>query len=66
LQGETPGIAPKVEGRLGAAPTPPTPVEDPVWSGWDVLLIAILTFVVVLLLQLAAAKAAQLLWYPQL
>ena len=66
FQGETPVIAPNVEGSPGAAPTPPTPVEDPVWSGWDVLLIAILTFIVAALLQLASLKAAQLLWYPQL
>ena len=66
FQGENPVIAPNVEGSLGGAPAPTPPLEDPAWSGWDVLLIAILTFVVVLLLQLASAKAAQLLWYPQL
>jgi uncharacterized protein len=42
------------------------PVENPVWNGWDVLLTAALTFVLVFLLQLASAKAAQLLWYPRL
>ena len=42
----------------------PSPVENPVWSGWDVLLIAALTVVVVAVLQFGVAKAAQLLWYP--
>ena len=59
-------FAPNLEGSPGAAPTPPAPVENPVWSGWDVLLIAILTFVVMYLGQLASVKAAQVLWYPQL
>lgn len=34
------------------------------WSGWDVLLIAMLTFVVMIALQLGVAIAAQILWYP--
>jgi len=46
--------------------TVPKSSDDPVWSGWDVLLIAALTFVVVMVLQFAFAKAAQLLWYPRL
>lgn len=66
FQGETPVLAPNQQGSLGSAPAPPAPVEDPIWSGWDVLRIAILAFVVILLLQMASAKAAQLLWYPQL
>lgn len=44
----------------------PKSSDDPVWSGWDVLLIAALTFVVVMVLQFAFAKGAQLLWYPRL
>ena len=48
-----------------ATPVPTTPpIENPVWNGWDVLLIAALTFVVMVLLQLAVAKVAQWLWYP--
>ena len=63
-------IEPNREGSPGAAPPPPTPIptpiEDPVWNGWDVLLVAALTFVVVALLQLVSLKAVQWLWYPQL
>jgi uncharacterized protein len=44
--------------------TVPRPVENPVWSGWDVLLIAVLTFVVMVVLQVTEAKVAQVLWYP--
>ena len=43
----------------------PPPIENPVWSGWDVLLIAALTVVVMAVTQLGLAKAAQLLWYPR-
>lgn len=54
------------DGAVTVAPVPsaPPPVENPIWSGWDVLLIAVLTFVAMLVLQLAVAKAAQLLRYP--
>jgi CAAX protease family protein len=44
--------------------TASTPVKNPVWSGWDVLLIAVLTFVVMVVLQATEAKVAQVLWYP--
>ena len=47
------------------APSSRPPIENPVWSGWDVLLIAALTFVVMVVTQVAMAKAAQLLWYPR-
>jgi uncharacterized protein len=45
-------------------PTTPPPVEDPVWSGWDVLLIAVLTFVTMLVLQVAVIAGALWLVYP--
>jgi uncharacterized protein len=38
--------------------------ENPVWSGWDVLLIAALTFVFVVMLQFLVAKIAQIVWFP--
>jgi uncharacterized protein len=44
---------------------PPAPVENPVWSGWDVLAIAALTFVIMIVLQLAVLFAAHRLWYPR-
>jgi membrane protease YdiL (CAAX protease family) len=36
-----------------------------VWSGWDVLLIAVLTFVAMVVLQFVVAGAAQALMYPR-
>ncbi len=40
------------------------PVENPVWNGWDVVLIALLTFVAMVVLQLAVTLAARRLLYP--
>ncbi len=39
------------------------PVRDPVWSGWDVLLIAVLTFVAMVVLQITVILAAQVFLY---
>jgi uncharacterized protein len=47
----------------GLAPAPPP--RDPVWSGWDVLLIAALAFVSMLVLQIGVLFAAQRLLYPR-
>jgi membrane protease YdiL (CAAX protease family) len=44
--------------------TAPPPVENPVWNGWDVLLIAALTFVTMLVLQLLVIAGAMWLVYP--
>jgi len=49
---------------LSPAPSAPVPVENPVWNGWDVTLIAALTFFIVFVSQFALAKAAQVWWYP--
>ncbi len=49
---------------VSSNPAAPPPVENPVWNGWDVLLIAALTVVAILVLQVAVTKVAQLLWYP--
>ncbi len=46
------------------ATTGPSPVENPVWSGWDVLLIAGLTFVTMLVLQTLVIFGALWLVYP--
>jgi CAAX protease family protein len=46
------------------AALPPPPVENPVWNGWDVLLIAALTFVTMVVLQLGVVLAAHWLRYP--
>lgn len=51
---------------LGADTPPPVhrqPVENPPWSGWDVLQIALLTLVVVFLFLLAAVYVAHALVY---
>lgn len=57
-------LASTVAGASPVSITPP-PVEDPVWNGWDVLLLAVLTaalsFVIVPLLVVLAAK---LVAYP--
>jgi membrane protease YdiL (CAAX protease family) len=62
----TPFHTPDMWGVPEPRPNPPARIEDPVWNGWDVLLIAFLTFIVVTVLQFASAKAAQLLWYPRM
>ncbi len=50
------------------APTPPAPTpkagEDPVWSGWDVLVIAILTLGILFVVQLVIVLAARQFAYP--
>ncbi|MGB7584206.1 MAG: type II CAAX endopeptidase family protein, partial [Terriglobales bacterium] len=47
-------------------PLPPSPPvsENPVWSGWDVLQIALLTIASIVVLLLLSAFAAQRLLYP--
>jgi uncharacterized protein len=54
---------PFVSASLTPVPTAP-PIENPVWSGWDVLLIAVLTFVTTIVLQLVMPVVAMWLWYP--
>ena len=50
----------------GVAPisVAPPPVENPIWTGWDVLAIAALTFVTMVALQLAVLLAAHWWRYP--
>lgn len=64
VRGESPFPVPVTDGAPDTKPVPPTLIENPVWSGWDVLLIAALTLVVVFVLQVVTAKAAEVLWYP--
>ena len=47
---------------FAAASAPP--VENPVWNGWDVLLMTVLTLVTMLVLQLAVTVAARSFVYP--
>ena len=44
--------------------TTPPPVENPVWNGWDVLLIVGLTFVAILVLQFGLVLADEWLYHP--
>jgi len=57
--------APIVADSFVSADLTPPPPRDPVWSGWDVLLIAGLGFVSVLVLQLTVLVGAKLLIYPE-
>jgi membrane protease YdiL (CAAX protease family) len=70
INGETPESVPSAPGVFavaGTAPAPavPPPVENPVWNGWDVLLIAGLTVVTMIVLQLAVLLGAHWLWFSQ-
>jgi membrane protease YdiL (CAAX protease family) len=49
---------------VALVPTAPPPIENPVWNGWDVLLIAGLTVVTMVVFQLVVLLAAHFLWYP--
>jgi len=65
---ETPAVPSPLEpfasSNLTPAATAPTPVENPVWSGWDVLLVAFLTLVATVIVPLGIGSVAQLLFYP--
>jgi uncharacterized protein len=47
------------------SPLKPAPSENPVWSGWDVLQIALLTVVSIIIFLLVSAVGAQRLLYPR-
>jgi CAAX protease family protein len=57
-----PPVVVPVPSEFAAVAAPP--VRDPLWSGWDVLLIAGLTFVAMVVLQIAVMLVAQVFWYP--
>lgn len=59
-------VDPYTQPPLILSPIPSPPVRDPIWTGWDVLLIAVFTFVAMVVLQLGVAALAQVLWYPHL
>src|SRR5205823_5743728 len=42
----------------------PPPVENPVWNGWDVLLIAGLTLLTLFIVEFATVIGARLLFFP--
>ena len=57
-------LDPAASASIAPGPTGPPPVENPVWSGWDVLLIAGLTLVAMLVLQLLVIFGAVWFVYP--
>jgi uncharacterized protein len=42
----------------------PAPVENPIWNGWDVLLIAALTFLSMIVSQFGVTTLAHRFWFP--
>lgn len=58
---EPPALVPNPPDSFPVAIVPP--VRDPVWTGWDVLLIAVLTFVAMVVLQITVILAAQVFLY---
>jgi membrane protease YdiL (CAAX protease family) len=59
-------LAPDSAALTSLAPTPaPPPVENPPWTGWDVLAIAGLTVVTMLVLQVLVIVGALWLAYPR-
>ena len=55
--------APYISTSFPAPPVAPPPIENPVWSGWDVLLIVGLTFFTILVSQFAILFGAKYLFY---
>jgi len=55
--------SPGSSSEMAVAPPAP-PVENPVWNGWDVLVVAVLTFVTTLILPFVVAWIGQLTVYP--
>ncbi len=71
LNSETQLSAPLVTYSLPpveSTPTPPAPKagENPIWSGWDVLLIAALTLGILFIMQLVVVFGARRFAYPHL
>jgi len=64
LAADTLAPPPATSATFAPGPIPPPPVENPVWSGWDVLAITGLTVVSILVLQLAVLLVAQWFVYP--
>ena len=50
---------------LSPAPTTPPPVENPPWSGWDVLAVVGLTITTIFISQLALVYGAKYFLYPR-
>jgi membrane protease YdiL (CAAX protease family) len=62
-----PALAPgPAEPPLLASSDPPSPAENPPWSGWDVIKIAALTLAMIFVFVLIVMIGAQRLFYPKL
>jgi CAAX protease family protein len=59
-------LSPGQEPPPGPTPVPPRHGEDPPWSGWDVLGIALLTILAIVVFLFATTLAAQRLVFPSL
>jgi uncharacterized protein len=57
-------LANSEEAPAAIAPTHPAPVENPKWNGWDVLLIAALTFLSMIVSQFGVTTIAHRFWFP--
>ncbi|HEY6373043.1 MAG TPA: type II CAAX endopeptidase family protein [Candidatus Sulfotelmatobacter sp.] len=57
-------LGPNAAVTVAPVPAGPPPIENPIWSGWDVLLIAGLTLVATLVLQLLVIFGAVWFVYP--
>jgi membrane protease YdiL (CAAX protease family) len=63
-EAQTPPASVDLQPAPLSAPIISPPVENPVWSGWDVLAIAALTFVTLVLIELVIALGAMRYVYP--
>lgn len=61
----TPPDLPGPQPATPLSPPPPAPVENPVWSGWDVLLVAVLALITIVVVQIAVLLGAHFLFYPR-
>jgi len=58
--------APVPSSPVGSSPVGSPPAENPLWNGWDVLLIALLTIVTLIVVELLTVLGARVFVYPHL
>jgi uncharacterized protein len=57
-------LASSEEAPVSTLTARPAPVENPIWNGWDVLLIAALTFLSMIVSQFGVTTVAHRFWFP--
>jgi uncharacterized protein len=57
-------LASSEEAPVSTLTARPAPVENPIWNGWDVLLIAALTFLSMIVSQFGVTTLAHRFWFP--